>query len=110
MIDWSNKDSLRRRGNRDVRAVEVHETPEWTGISHRFTVMWSDTLIGYYTKSGRFNVIKDVDHPHDVIPAPLSGEGWMRKSSCDNGSLVIEPEKRHFQVEYIRVRWQEVQE
>lgn len=109
MIDWSNKDSLRRRGNKDVRAVDVHVSPGWMCTTYNYLhyVKWSDGRICGYLPDGHY--ISTKEHDLDVIPALRSGEGWMRLYSGFEDRFVIEPTKECDEM-YIRVRWEEVVE
>jgi hypothetical protein len=76
MINWQDKDSLRRRGNKYVRAVEVHVIPEWIDVTYHYWVKWSDGALNRYTSDGMFWLDKR-PCSLDVIPAPRSGEGMI---------------------------------
>lgn len=117
MINWQDKNSLRRRGNKDVRAVDVHEVPKWVDPTYwswarlyegyRFWVLWSDGVTCSYSLDGVHN--KSAENlDNDVIPAPRSGEGWMRNYAGHDDRFVIEPE-REWNEEYTRVRWEEIE-
>lgn len=102
MIDWSNKDSLRRRDNPDVRAVNVHAIPEWVKTKQRFIVEWSDGMIKWYYEDSSWYG-DGTKAKCDVIPAPRSGEGWIwpdHKEPCIQAEQGAEGQ--------IKIRWEEV--
>lgn len=74
-INWQDKDSLRRRGNPDVRANDVHVTPTWMCTTYKYLhhVKWSDGRICGYLPDGRYLSTKE--HELDVITAPQAASG-----------------------------------
>lgn len=107
MIDWNDKTSLRRRGDKSVRAVEVHLIPDWVdpnGIRYMHHVMWSDGKVVGYLPDGRF--LLERESYLDVVNGPRYGDGWITPSKSDGQNRTLYEEQQN--ADQIHIRWEEV--
>lgn len=108
MIDWTKPELLQQRNDPSMKIEEVSILPDWTGEPFPVYVRWSDGDICTYSIDGSFFEEGDEDKHLDIVPRPLTGEGWAYECDIMEHGFVInsdsrKPKKGH---RALRVKWE----